>query len=59
MKSTLIVIIALFVIAAFALQDGVLACLNNGDTCQPDGSLGNCCSNFCYKQEGWALGDCR
>ncbi|XP_043473095.1 antimicrobial peptide Alo-3-like [Leptopilina heterotoma] len=34
------------------------ACESVGTKCQPDGST-NCCSGFCYKQVGWAEGECR
>ncbi|VEN64291.1 unnamed protein product [Callosobruchus maculatus] len=34
-------------------------CIPNGGTCQADGSVGNCCSGFCYQQVGWKDGDCR
>ncbi|XP_051171684.1 uncharacterized protein LOC127288327 [Leptopilina boulardi] len=33
-------------------------CAADGTPCQPDGST-NCCSEFCYKQEGWDIGYCR
>lgn len=48
-----------FVLAAFVLQEGVLACIKNGDGCQPDGSQGNCCSGMCHKEPGWSAGHCR
>ncbi|CAB0031014.1 unnamed protein product [Trichogramma brassicae] len=55
-------LLLLFVAAAVILvlqAPSAFACIGNGANCQPDGSLGNCCSGFCYKQVGWAMGDCR
>ena len=34
-------------------------CLKNFELCQPDNSLGSCCSAYCYKQVGWVTGYCR
>ncbi|KAL7287143.1 hypothetical protein TKK_0018760 [Trichogramma kaykai] len=55
-------LLLLFVAAAVILvlqAPSAMACIGDGGHCQPDGSLGNCCSGFCYKQVGWAMGDCR
>ncbi|CAH1991009.1 unnamed protein product [Acanthoscelides obtectus] len=42
-----------------AMAAYVQACISNGGACQADGSLGNCCSGFCYQQAGWAEGYCK
>lgn len=34
------------------------SCLSNGHTCKMDGSMGNCCSGFCYHQRHWPSGYC-
>ncbi|XP_043465264.1 antimicrobial peptide 1-like [Leptopilina heterotoma] len=34
-------------------------CIRNGGRCQWTGAWGNCCSTFCYQQEGWTEGYCR
>nr|CAI5861248.1 unnamed protein product [Callosobruchus analis] len=35
------------------------ACIKNGRACQANGSMGNCCSGFCYQQVGWRRGYCK
>nr|CAH7743214.1 unnamed protein product [Callosobruchus chinensis] len=45
--------------AVLGIQTANGQCIANGGTCQADGSIGNCCSGFCYQQVGWAEGDCR
>nr|CAH7736104.1 unnamed protein product [Callosobruchus chinensis] len=35
------------------------ACLRNGRLCKANGSMGNCCSGFCYQQVGWRRGYCK
>ncbi|CAH0563829.1 unnamed protein product [Brassicogethes aeneus] len=47
------------VFAILLVQGPVLACIKNRDGCQPDGSQGNCCSGFCYKESGWVAGYCK
>ncbi|CAH0564916.1 unnamed protein product [Brassicogethes aeneus] len=51
------IFVVLFALISF--QSVVLACINNGDGCQPDGRQGNCCSGYCHKEPGWAAGYCR
>ncbi|KAF2884323.1 hypothetical protein ILUMI_21842 [Ignelater luminosus] len=52
-------ILLLVVFAVLALQDVVIACIANGNGCQPDGRQGNCCSGYCHKEPGWVAGYCR
>nr|CAI5851970.1 unnamed protein product [Callosobruchus analis] len=51
----------LFVVfmAVLAIQTANGQCIANGGVCKSDGSLGNCCSGYCYQQVGWANGNCR
>ncbi|CAH0564915.1 unnamed protein product [Brassicogethes aeneus] len=51
------IFVVLFALMSF--QSVVLACINNGDGCQPDGSQGNCCSGSCHKEPGWVAGYCK
>lgn len=42
-----------------ALSDVTASCLSNGHTCKADGSMGSCCSGFCYQQRRWKTGYCK
>ncbi|XP_051170842.1 antimicrobial peptide Alo-2-like [Leptopilina boulardi] len=55
MSGFLLMLVAIILMIA----PSTMACIANGRNCQPDGSLGNCCTGNCYKQQGWAMGDCR
>nr|QRV07324.1 Alo-2 [Conogethes punctiferalis] len=59
MKFNLIILVAVFLVAAMIMPTQVLACIKNRDGCQPDGSQGNCCSGNCHKEPGWVAGYCR
>nr|CAI5851967.1 unnamed protein product [Callosobruchus analis] len=47
------------IMAVLAIQSANGQCITNGNVCRSDGSLGNCCSGFCYQQVGWTNGYCR
>lgn len=34
-------------------------CNHHGHVCKADGSMGLCCSGFCYQQVGWETGYCQ
>nr|CAI5852048.1 unnamed protein product [Callosobruchus analis] len=45
--------------AVLGIQSANAQCIANGYTCRSDGSLGYCCSGFCYQEVGWTNGYCR
>ncbi|VEN44334.1 unnamed protein product [Callosobruchus maculatus] len=51
--------VALILAAMAAYVQVADACIANGGACEGDGSMGNCCSGFCYQQAGWSMGYCR
>lgn len=55
-KSCLLVVFLATIL--MLMVPSINACEPEGTPCQPDGST-NCCSTFCYKQVGWAIGYCK
>nr|CAI5861247.1 unnamed protein product [Callosobruchus analis] len=51
--------VALILAAMAAYVQVADACIKNGRACQANGSMGNCCSGFCYQQVGWRRGYCK
>nr|CAI5852047.1 unnamed protein product [Callosobruchus analis] len=47
------------IMAVLGIQSANAQCIANGYTCRSDGSLGYCCSGFCYQEVGWTNGYCR
>nr|CAH7755180.1 unnamed protein product [Callosobruchus chinensis]CAH7765400.1 unnamed protein product [Callosobruchus chinensis] len=51
----------LFVVlmAVLGIQSANGQCIKNGATCKSDGSIGNCCSGYCYQIAGASSGVCQ
>ncbi|VEN44332.1 unnamed protein product [Callosobruchus maculatus] len=57
MKILFYVVLILAAVAAYVQV--AEACIGNGRSCKSNGSMGNCCSGFCYQQRGWKKGYCK
>nr|ABC40572.1 putative antimicrobial knottin protein Btk-4 [Bemisia tabaci] len=58
-KLFVIFVLAIITISMVFLQaDGV--CISNWTKCKPDGSIGNCCSGYCFQEKpDWEYGICK
>nr|CAH7755181.1 unnamed protein product [Callosobruchus chinensis]CAH7765401.1 unnamed protein product [Callosobruchus chinensis] len=45
--------------AVLGIQSANGQCIKNGATCKSDGSIGNCCSGYCYQIAGASSGVCQ